>query len=59
MRIKHLIGVAAVALCSINYTISAYAQAAGAGADYNKADRAATALEAKRQRVEKCAFAVR
>jgi len=47
--LKLLVTIAA----SVTLADTAFAQAAGAGADFNKADRAATAREAERQRVEK------
>src|SRR5262245_55498909 len=53
MRSYAVVGLATVLLTLTSYTHDAHAQAAGAGAAYNKADRAATAREAEQQRIHK------
>lgn len=42
----------AVSLATMTFTGAAYAQAAGAGADFNKADRKETAKQAEIQRLQ-------
>jgi predicted Rossmann-fold nucleotide-binding protein len=59
MRYRYMLITAALLIGLAGYTINAYAQAAGAGADFNKRDRAATAREAEAQRVEKADRPVR
>lgn len=46
------LAVAIMALYSMQSSPTVFAQAAGAGADFNRADRKATAREAERQRVQ-------
>jgi hypothetical protein len=53
MQHKHISIIAVLSFALAGQTTNVYAQAAGAGADFNKADRAATAKEAERQRLEK------
>jgi hypothetical protein len=53
MRMKHAVASLIAAAAMVGGATAGYTQCAGCGADYNKADREATARLAERQRLER------